>query len=249
MMNKYLIFLLFIGITACQSPTGKQSTTDKLPEKVEEEEIIFDENLGEASLERNFYFLFDGSGSMDEYCAGERKIDGAKKAINKFLDKLPEDINLGLLIFGVSSNEYGISEVVPLGPGNREQFKQAISEIYPDGGTPLANATYSGINSLVKQYKKQLGYGEYRLIIVTDGLASYPDEFKKTLIDSRKYPFIAIYGIGLCIEGNHILKTYSLSYTDAHNYDDLGKALEETVSELPYFDPAEFNVDDLVLEK
>jgi len=64
--------------------------------------------------------------------------------------------------------------------------------------------------------------------------------FEQTLIETRKYPFIAIYGIGLCMNGDHALKKYSYKYTDAGNYDELGKALEETLAELPSFDEAEF---------
>ena len=116
------------------------------------------------------------------------------------------------------------------------------------GGTPLHNATNLGLVKLVEQYKKQLGYGEYRLIIVTDGMASNESLFKSALIRSIRYPFISIYGIGLCINGNHLLKTYSIAYYDAQNYEELGAALEETSAELNVFDPESFNLDDLIDE-
>lgn len=244
-INIYFVLLFPLFVFACSSSGTKNGddaeTTEIDPAyDIEEEVVVFDETKGAQSTQRNFYFLFDGSGSMDENCSGQRKIDGAKSAIAQFLKKVPNDANIGLSVFGVYSAPDQVQEIVPLAANNRDIFQMSIFNVEPDGGTPLSAATKGGIDKLVEQYKKQLGYGEYRLIIVTDGLAHDEDLFKKTLIESRKYPFIAIYGIGLCMDGEHVLKKYSYSYTDASNYDELGKALEETLAELPSFDEAEF---------
>lgn len=243
------ILIAIIFLSACKVSTdNNQQVTSESDEVIEPAIIEFDESQGEASIEKNFYFLFDVSGSMSEICDGSPKIDGAKQAIHTFLEKVPDDINIGLLLFGVRSDEYGIKEVVPLGANNKAKFKEEISSVYPDGGTPLSNAVYFGTYQLVERYKQQLGYGEYRLIIITDGIASYPDKFAETLRNSRKYPFIAIYGIGLCMDASHILKSYALKYTDADNYDELSKALEETVAELEDFNLTDFNPEDLIME-
>ncbi len=246
-LNFVIIAVLFL--VSCQSPTEKKNqVSHEERTKVEPAIIEFDESQGEASTQKNFYFLFDVSGSMSEVCDGKPKIDGAKQAIYTFLDKVPDDVNIGLLIFGVRSDEYGIQEVVPLGPDNKQKFKNEIEKVYPDGGTPLSNAVYYGEYQLVEKYKQQLGYGEYRLIVITDGIASYPEKFAETLRETQKYPFIAIYGIGLCMDENHILKDYAIKYTDADNYEELSAALEETVAELEDFDPENFNPEDLVVE-
>lgn len=63
-------------------------------------------------------------------------------------------------------------EVLPIGSGNRAQFLAEIDRISAGGGTPLGASVHSGANALVHQYKKQLGYGEYRLIVITDGESS-----------------------------------------------------------------------------
>jgi len=249
MMKKILFFFaLIFFVYACQPPgsgTDRTYETETEEEYVEPAVITFDESSGEASVDKNFYFLFDVSGSMEEYCAGKPKIDGAKAAIFEFLKKVPDNVNIGLLFFGVNNDQYGIQEMVPLGMNNKDEFYNKISVVEPQGGTPLANATYFGMSRLVEQYKKQLGYGEYRLIVITDGIASYPDDFKKQLIELKKYPFIALYGIGLCIDGRHMLKSYSLSYTDANNYEELGKALVETIAESEDFDPDDFDLSDI----
>ena len=84
--------------------------------------------VGTASLTRNFYFIFDGSGSMSEslnkQCKGDRRfgsrLEGAKWAVEQFLPLMPPDVNLGLWVF----DAYGNSERVLLGPDNRDTFLQ-----------------------------------------------------------------------------------------------------------------------------
>ena len=86
-------------------------------------EIPLDEESegAEASLARNFYFIFDGSGSMKSApggaCGGDQsfgsKLEGAQWAVEEFLAKVPEDVNIGLYVF----DRDGRQEVVPLGSG------------------------------------------------------------------------------------------------------------------------------------
>jgi len=195
---------------------------------------------GEASLDRNFYFIFDGSGSMSAppmgACKGEQnfesKLDGAKWAIKEFLKQAPDDISLGLYVF----DGVGQREVEPLAKNNRKAFLTAVDRISAGGGTPLAKAIEFGADKLVAKYKKQLGYGEFRLVVVTDGLAEkIPDSVKY----ASKYG-MPIYAIGLCIEEEHPLRRYAASYRAADSFQDLAKGLEETLAELPSFDPTEF---------
>ncbi|MEM6643110.1 MAG: vWA domain-containing protein [Bacteroidota bacterium] len=241
---KPLVVFILPFLVSCSISTEEKSkySVSQIPD-IEEVIIEFDENEGEALNTKNFYFIFDASGSMNEDCAGQRKINGAKIAISKFIDKVPDDVNIGLLVFGLKS-EKPIKELVVLGTGQKAKFKEAINKITPDGSTPLGQVTDIGMTRLVEQYKKQLGYGEYRLIIVTDGLASSAETFEKSLQNNLKYPFVSLYGIGLCIQGNHMLKTYALNYTDANNYEELEEALTETISELPDFDPESFDLSD-----
>lgn len=211
-------------------------------------EIPLDGELGdeEASLARNFYFIFDGSGSMRKApgsdCRGDQqfpsKLAGAQWAVAEFLSKVPEDIHLGLYLF--DSN--GRREVVPLGRDNRAAFLSAINGVDDGGGTPLAQAIEFGVQQLTAQYKKQLGYGEYRLVVVTDGQAKKIPEAAEI---ATRYSF-PIYAIGLCIGERHPLRTHAVSYRAADNFADLARGLEETLAELPSFDATDF--DDVALE-
>jgi len=210
----------------------KQKAAQAAPDRIERVEIPLDNAQGEASLERNFYFIFDGSGSMNERSGGQVKLMGAKQAVRQFLTKVPVDANLGLFVFDAN----GIREVVPLGPDNRESFMQSIDSVRASGATPLAQSIKFGTDRLVDQYKKQLGYGDYRLIVVTDGQASgIPGAAQYT----TRYG-MPIYAIGLFIEGDHPLRKYAVSYREANDYEDLKRALEDTLAELPSFDLTEF---------
>jgi uncharacterized protein with von Willebrand factor type A (vWA) domain len=231
--------LLLISFVSCSDKKAKEKAKAKTkeaaqaqPDRIQRVEIPLDNAQGEADLSRNFYFIFDGSGSMKDKSGGLVKLVGAKEAVRKFLTKVPDDANLGLFVFDAR----GTREVVPLGPGNREAFMQAINGVRASGTTPLAQSIKFGTERLVVQYKKQLGYGDYRLIVVTDGQAS-------SIPGAAQYATsygMPIYAIGLFIEGDHPLRKYAVSYREANDYEALERALEDTLAELPSFDPTEF---------
>ena len=216
----------------CESPQPKQQPVVKAEKpKPPELAIVLDDSKGEVSLKRNFYFIFDGSGSMGDKCAGEKKIDGAKEAVRAFMKKVPDDVNLGLLVF----DNRGHQQMAELG-ADKKTFLKEIDAIIAGGGTPLAKSIGYGTDRLVEQYKKQLGYGEYRLIVVTDGEASGIPQ----AADYATKHMMPIYTIGLCIGDTHPLKKYAVSYRAANNFQDLQRALEETVAETETFDITDF---------
>lgn len=195
---------------------------------------------GEVSLARNIYFIFDGSGSMGDRlpssCGSdqsfENKLVGAQWAVRQFLEKVPEDIRIGLFVF----DKKGAREVVALGRDNRGEFMNAIEQCQAGGGTPLARSIRYGTDRLIEQYQNQLGYGEFRLVVVTDGEAKrIPDAARHAM--SYGFP---IYAIGLCVKENHPLRKFALSYRAADNFEALAQGLEETVAELPSYDVNSF---------
>lgn len=230
-MKRYLPLVLSAVIfTACEPAPVSQQQAQQSVAALPKTEIKLDENLpgAKVSLARNIYIVFDGSGSMAEDCSGEQKLPGAKKAFHTYIAKIPHDVNLGLYVF----DSGGSREVVPLSPNNHQKISQAVNEIRANGGTPLAEAIRTGTDKLVNQYKMQLGYGDYRLVVVTDGIADSLPEASLYAIQNH----IPIYSIGLCIGDNHPLRQYALSYRAANNMVDLQKGLEETLAEPPTFD-------------
>ena len=239
-----LCLTVFFIIACGPRPVSQEEAKQNITVAVEQEriQIPLDENISgaTASLARNFYFVFDGSGSMgdgpDGSCVGDQsfstKVEGAKWAVREFIKKVPNDVNLGLYVFDWN----GEREVVSLASGNHQKFLQEINNIKASGGTPLAEGMNVATERLINQYKKQLGYGEYRLVVVTDGEASSIPEASLNAIRHG----ISIYAIGLCIGKDHPLRQYALSYRAADSAEDLRKGLEETLAELPSFDVQEF---------
>lgn len=242
LLTPVLFAILFVGCGP--SPVSQQEAQQNIAVATTQErvQISIDDKVTGAttSLTRNFYFVFDGSGSMgdppDNTCAGDQKfstkVEGAKWAVREFISKVPNDVNLGLYVFDGN----GEREVVPLGPGNHKKFLQEVNNISASGGTPLARGMYTATEHLIEQYKKQLGYGEYRLVVVTDGQA---ESIPEASLNAIKYS-IPIYAIGLCIGDNHPLRQYAFSYRAADSAEDLRRGLEQTLAELPSFDVSEF---------
>jgi len=193
-----------------------------------------------VSLARNFYFVLDGSGSMGEdpsskCSAGETsrfrtKIDAARWAVGQFLEKVPPEDRLGLYVF----DQMGQREVVPLDVGNRDAVLHAVEAVREGGATPLAEAIITGVDALSAQRRRQLGYGDFRLVVVTDGEATGRRLEDGTIhaLENR----IPIYTIGFCVGRSHTLFRYSVAYRAANSPEQLRRGLEETLGELESFD-------------
>lgn len=238
--RKWLYMVVLLGLsglsglilTACNDQSGStaQSEPTTSAQVSIRDQLLESVTDGEISLARNFYFVFDGSGSM----AG--KMDEAKAAIKTFIANVPEEnVNLGLFVF----DERVTREVVPLAPDNRKQFLAAVNQAEAGGGTPLGTSIKTGIEALIGQYRKQLGYGEYRLIVVTDGDSDWNNPVSVGVEPANRYGF-PIYTIGFGIGEEHELRQHSVSYRSANNKEELARALEEAVSELDVFEPANF---------
>ncbi len=199
--------------------------------------IPLDPNNKEAriSTAQNFYVVFDASGSM----RGE-KMEMAKSAMYAWLKSVPNEANLGLYVFsarGESSREF-----VPLGPGNKNAFRQVIEKIEDGGGTPLGSSMRVGVDALVRQYQRQLGYGEYRLVVVTDGEDDGGDAPVRNAVSYAHSVGMAIYSIGLRVTNMALKETGDAAdkYVEANNLEELVKGLQDVLSETPEFDATEF---------
>ena len=111
-------------------------------------------------------------------------MDAAKEALLIFARQFPTNANLGLAVFDGS----GLSERLPLGPLDLQRLTGEVGAIRADGGTPLLNALDLGYRALTEQGRRQLGYGEYHLVVDTDGEANQGQDpspmVRKILTDS-----------------------------------------------------------------
>jgi len=170
----------------------------------------------------NLVIVMDCSGSMDG-----KKIGQAKHALKEILNYVPNNTHIGLLAFGGSQSGWKYD----LGPRNDNQLIRAINSLKTGGRTPLGEYMKYGAQRLLKQKEKQLGYGNYRLLVITDGEASDQD-----LVD--KYtPDIMAKGINVDLIGVYMNTAHSLSrmvhsYREAHDTASLKQAIEEVLAEI-----------------
>lgn len=252
-MIKYLLLLLpLISLSACENPKspnsgtdvqtatlnitsyGSKSTLQNWPSANNNNSAIADDLLA-----TNYLILVDGSGSMqDDTCAnGSTKMRVAREAITAFSSQIDANANIGLYAF----DNNGSNLRVPLGIKNRSEFTKQINQINAAGHTPLQSAITDAYNTLTKQAKHQLGYGEYHLVIVTDGEASESENPKPIVSKILSESPVVIHTIGFCIGGGHSLNQPGyINYKQANDMNSLKTGLAEILAEAPDFTSQSF---------
>ena len=235
-----LAALLLLTATACDGPPPvKVGDGTKLPvwppvsdgAKVE---------LAKNPLADTHLVLLDNSGSMGSRdCSGDlNKFDLARKALKGFARAIPLEANLGLMVFTSS----GAKVVVPFGAGagHRAGFDRTLDSLKADMGTPLRGALGDAYTVMVEQARRQLGYGTYRLGIVTDGESGDGDPADAAK-EIAKTP-IEVSTIGFCTGKSHSLNIpgYTRYYT-AGNPKELVEGLKAMLAETLVFDASSFS--------
>jgi hypothetical protein len=188
---------------------------------------------------KNYYVVFDGSGSMtDIKCSGsQKKIDVAKVAVKEFASQIPKNANVGLAVFDGS----GLSERLPLGQENHDKFKEQVEAVRANGGTPIRSAITLGSEKLAKQAALQMGYGEYHLVVVTDGEADDGEDPQPIVNSILKGSPILIHTVGFCIGTQHSLNQPGrVLYQSADNPEELRLGLKDVLAEATTFNIDEF---------
>lgn len=189
-------------------------------------------------MKRNYYVVFDASGSMNERkCSGnERKIDVAKRSLEDFAAKMPADANLGLMVF----DNRGIRQLIAIAPIDRRVLASTVAQISTGGSTPLADAIGRAYRELTRRAAVQFGYGEYHLIVVTDGEATGEDPrgVVNRLIGQSP---VVMHTIGFCIGSDHSLNQPGRTvYRAADNPEELAQGLADVLAEAPSFTVSRF---------
>lgn len=246
-MRFLFISSLIILLVACDSQqSNNNADSQDLSVSVEnniinwpvikdKESISVSDNL----LAQNYYVVFDGSGSMSSSrcAAGQSKLAAAKASLALFAQSVPADANLGLAVF----NSSGINEIVSL-QKDRSQFTQKLANITSGGSTPLNSSISLAFTKLEEQGRRQLGYGEYHLVVVTDGEASSGEDPRSVVNQILATSPIVVHTIGFCIDTDHSLnqpgKTF---YRAADNPQDLQAGLQAVLAEAPSFSVSDFS--------
>ncbi len=188
---------------------------------------------------KNYLLIFDGSGSMDETnCSGNRrKIEVAKEAVIEWSKTVPQNANLGLVAF----HQDGWS-TLPLVAGQGQGFINTVRNLTAGGRTPLSQAFQDTYEALTRQGKRQLGYGDYTIVVVTDGIANDESILSTWVTHILASSPLNIHTIGFCIGHKHSLNQPGQTiYKAADNPKELRRGLEEVLAESQTFDDSDFN--------
>lgn len=191
---------------------------------------VFTPNAQAQAATDHVVILLDGSGSMDDKMRGGAvKMKAAKQAIDQVLNQLPADTEVGLIVFSTMHRDPWI---VQLGPKDNDDFRAKLSKVNPKGGTPLGEYMKIATDRLLKARSDNLGYGTYRLLVVTDGRAG-DGNLVQAFAPQIRSRNITLDVIGVAMDRDHMLKRTANSYRRADDAASLERAVSEVLAEVP----------------
>lgn len=183
-----------------------------------------------TSAAQNVVVLVDDSGSMDGAMSSDRnvrRIDAAKDALRAVLQQVPDDAKVGVLALNTPGADG--RWLIPLGPLDRSALQSAIELLRAQGGTELGANMKVAADGLLELRDKQL-YGDYRLLIVTDGEAQDAQLVDRFLPEIRRRG-LTVDVIGVSMEEDHSLATRVDAYRRANDASSLQLAIEASMAE------------------
>ncbi|GIP26677.1 hypothetical protein J23TS9_18070 [Paenibacillus sp. J23TS9] len=195
-----------------------------------------------TSKKLHISILLDASGSMKAQINGKSKMDSAKEAIQIFADKLPQNAEVSLRVYGhkgtgsqkdkqVSCNS---TEEIFHGLGDQtNQMNTALQGVKPAGWTPIANALKSVKQDINPETTDSVVY------VVSDGIETCggnPVQVAKELNQSEVKTVVNIIGFNVDNEGQKLLRQVATSgggeFTSVDNDESLKNYLNEAYAKL-----------------
>ncbi len=198
----------------------------------------------------NVLVILDSSGSMAETISGGKKMEVAKKVVSQFVSRLPQDTQIGLMVYGHKGSNSnadkgvscrGIEMVYPFSPLNSSSFQSAVNSFDSTGWTPIADSL-----KLAQSTMAQFSGEENNNIIylVTDGLETCdgdPVNAARELHGSNIKAIVNIVGLSLDNNAQRQLKEaatagggefYTANSADELNkfFDDRNKRLNDSIT-------------------
>lgn len=177
--------------------------------------------------------ILDSSGSMWGQVQGKAKIDIAKQVFEKYLNQTPENIQLGLRVYGHRQKKdcSDIELVQQVGPIDKTTLLQKVKGLTPLGMTPITDALEQAASNLEPKDGKRL------ILLITDGIESCnkdPCAFAKKLAESKIEYFAEVVGFDVkekeaTEQLTCIAKALHGNYYSANSADDLLRAMSESI--------------------
>ena len=169
--------------------------------------------------------VVDDSGSMDDRMRYEkqvRKMTAAKQALQVVLQKLPEDAEVGMLALNRGW-------LIPIQALDRNKLQKQVERLRARGGTPLGTRMKEATDALLELRSKD-AYGDFRLLVVTDGEASDQEVLTSVLPDIMSRHLV-VDVIGVDMKSEHSLATEVTNYRRADDPGSLEAAIAESLAE------------------
>ncbi len=152
------------------------------------------------NISENLLLILDSSQSMAEKLSnGSTKMVEAKRTILNVIQRTPDNINLGLRVYGhrwTPRNSCRESELmVPMGHNNRMQIASRMVSIKPEGATPISYSIHQAVYGDLRNVM-----GKKSIILISDGLENCdedPCELVVKLLRSGVDIKINVIGYGL----------------------------------------------------
>jgi len=161
--------IIFKNLT---SPVSYRIKADWTQTETQLGRVVVDFEGGEEKKPtKNVELILDASNSMWGQIQGEAKITIAKAVLNQLIDSLPEDMNVGLRLYG---HRYPLNDgracqdtelVAPIVRIEKTKLKNSVDKITPRGKTPLVFSVLEGI----KDFNDIKGG---TIVLISDGVES-----------------------------------------------------------------------------
>jgi hypothetical protein len=198
-------------------------------------EILFEEGAEEKAA-RNVELILDASNSMWGQIEGEAKITIAKTVLNQIVDGLPNEMNVGLRLYG---HRYGLNDskacqdtelVAPIGPVDKVRLNSEVGKVTPRGKTPLVYSVLEGI----KDFEGKKGG---MIVLISDGIESCDGDIESIAPAVQQAGLelkVNIIGFDIKeVEAREQLEAIAAStggaYLDANDSEQLLSSLEQTL--------------------
>ncbi|MEB3287671.1 MAG: VWA domain-containing protein [Vampirovibrionales bacterium] len=163
--------------------------------------------------QESFLLILDSSDSMSEPLGnGQSKMAAAKRVILETMQKIPQEVPVGLRVYGDSTYNAcrATRMLVPIAPNNRYQISAQMTKIRPTGMTPISYA----LTTAVREDFNMLN-GKRNIILVSDGMETCdrdPCDLAVSMVQNGVDVKINVIGYGLReVEGIRQLKCAALA--------------------------------------
>ena len=197
--------------------------------------VNFKEGLAQETT-KNVELILDASNSMWGQIKGESKISIAKEVLSQIIRGLPEEMNVGLRVYG---HRYKLKDertcqdtelIIPIGPLQKDQLIQTIEKITPRGKTPL-------VYSILQSPQDFANLRGGTVVLISDGIESCEGDIKSIAPKLKESGIeLTVNIIGFDIkeeEARKQLETIAKStggiYLDAKDSQELLSSLQQTL--------------------